>query len=125
MKERIQNKVILSEKMSQIQDYWSPKICATLNDYEFKLARLNGEFVWHKHNDTDEAFLVLKGRLNIEFRDGCIELNAGELYVVPKGVEHKPWAADEVEVLLIEPKGVINTGDAQTSHLTASEKDWV
>ncbi|MEX1221669.1 MAG: cupin domain-containing protein [Idiomarina sp.] len=113
------------EKLSQFADQWSPKVVAEMNDYQFKLVKLEGDFVWHDHQHTDETFIVLKGSLRIDFRDGCINLSAGEMYVVPKGVEHKPYAEKEAEVLLIEPKGVVNTGDGQTDERTASNDVWI
>jgi len=113
-----------SEKFSLFSEAWSPKVIAELNDYQLKLARLKGEFVWHKHVDTDEAFIVLSGELTIKFRDGQVNLAAGEMFVVPKGVEHKPVAEKECQVLLIEPKGVVNTGDVQ-SEFTTSNDVWI
>lgn len=95
-----------------------------MNDYQFKLAKLEGEFVWHQHDDTDEVFIVLKGELRIEFTDKTVELQAGEMCVVPKGVQHKPVAQEECAVLLVEPRGVVNTGEAQ-SMLTAEQDVWV
>jgi len=106
------NKVNLDEKLSLFDDHWSPKIVAKLNDYDIQVAKAQGEFVWHEHADTDEFFLVLKGRLTIQMRDGEVELGPGELFVVPKGVEHRPRADDGVEVLPIEPAGTVNTGNA-------------
>ncbi len=99
------------EKLDLINEYWSPRVVAELNDYQFKLVRLKGEFVWHKHNDTDEAFIVLEGNLRIDFRDGSIDIGPGEMHVVPKGLEHRPFAEQEVKALLVEPQGVVNTGD--------------
>jgi len=104
------NKVNLDEKLALFDDHWSPKIVAKLNDYDIQVAKAQGEFVWHEHADTDEFFLVLKGRLVIQMRDGDVELGPGELFVVPKGVEHCPLASDDLEVLLIEPSGTVNTG---------------
>ncbi|HKR76979.1 MAG TPA: cupin domain-containing protein [Rhodanobacter sp.] len=95
-----------------------------MNDYQFKLVRLEGDFVWHAHAETDEVFIVLEGRLRIDFRDGAVELAAGEMFVVPKGVEHKPFADGEAKVLLVEPRGVVNTGQA-TSERTARNDVWV
>lgn len=108
-----QQAVRLREKLALFQDRWSPRIVASMNDYHFKLAKLEGEFVWHAHAETDETFLVLEGELVIELRDGRVALGPGDLYVVPKGVEHKPVAARECHVLLIEPAGTVNTGDAK------------
>jgi mannose-6-phosphate isomerase-like protein (cupin superfamily) len=104
------SKVNLTEKLALFDDHWSPKIVAKLNDYDIQVAKAQGEFVWHEHADTDEFFLVLKGRLVIQMRDGDVELGPGELFVVPKGVEHCPRASDDLEVLLIEPSGTVNTG---------------
>jgi mannose-6-phosphate isomerase-like protein (cupin superfamily) len=116
--------VNLAEKLALLTERWSPRVVAELNDYQFKLAKLQGEFVWHRHPGTDEAFLVLEGRLVIELRDGRVELSPGELYVVPKGVEHRPVAAQECSVLLVEPRGVVNTGDAGGER-TAPNDVWI
>lgn len=112
------------EKLSLFSDYWSPKVIAELNEYQFKLARIKGEFVWHTHQDTDEAFIIIKGQLTIHFRDSNVELGEGEMYVVPKGKEHKPVAKEECQILLIEPKGVINTGGVVSS-FTAKNDIWI
>ena len=117
--------VNLKQKLSQFDDLWSPRVVAALNDYQFKLAKLQGEFVWHAHEETDEAFLVLEGNLRIEFRDGHVDLVAGELYVVPRGVEHRPVAENEAHVLLVEPSATKNTGDASVSELTAENDVWI
>ncbi len=93
----------LMQKLSMFSDHWSPKIIAQMNGYHFKLVKLKGEFVWHRHIDTDEVFLVIQGAMQIDFRDGSVGLRAGEMCVVPKGVEHKPWAEKECHVLLVEP----------------------
>ncbi|WP_159482005.1 cupin domain-containing protein [Streptomyces caniferus] len=103
--------VNLADKLSQFSDLWSQKKIADLNDYEVKLAKLHGEFVWHTHDDTDELFLVVSGRLTIRLRDGDVELGPGELFVVPRGVEHCPVAEEETAILLLEPAGTLNTGD--------------
>ncbi|MES2176400.1 MAG: cupin domain-containing protein [Gemmatimonadota bacterium] len=113
-----------SEKLALIGELWRPKVIAEMNDYQFKLVRIEGDFVWHSHPDTDESFIVLDGELRIDFRDGSVTLRAGEMFVVPKGVEHKPFAAREVGMMLIEPRGVVNTGDAGGA-LTAPNDDWV
>jgi mannose-6-phosphate isomerase-like protein (cupin superfamily) len=105
-------KVNLAQKLSLFADRWAPRSIAQLNDYEVKLVKVQGDFVWHSHQETDELFLVLRGSLRIELRDGAVELGPGELFVVPRGVEHKPFAAEECEMMLIEPRGVVNTGDA-------------
>ncbi len=116
----------LREKLSQIDQLWSPRVIAELNDYQFKLARLEGEFVWHQHDHTDEAFLVVDGELDIELPDGVVHLQAGELYVVPKGVQHRPIANNECQLLLIEPRGVVNTGDdLKHNERTAPLDRWI
>ena len=104
--------VNLAQKLTLFQEYWSPKVVGELNDNYLKVVKVKGEFVWHKHDDTDDFFLVLKGHLTIQLRDRNIELDEGEAYVVPKGVEHCPRADQEASVLLIEPSGTVNTGDA-------------
>lgn len=114
----------LADKLSLIDEHWSPRVVAELNDYQFKLVKLQGEFVWHSHADTDEAFLVLAGEMKIEFRDGVVSLGPGELFVVPRGVEHRPVAAQECQLMLLEPRGVVNTGEAG-GDLTAENDRWV
>ena len=105
-------KVNLSEKLALFDDLWSPKIVASMNDYDIQVAKAKGEFVWHKHDETDDFFLVVEGRLTIQLRDRDVELGPGEIFVVPAGVEHCPRADEEVHVVLIEPHGTVNTGDA-------------
>ena len=117
-------KVNFNDKLSKFSDHWSPKVIAEMNDYQFKLAKIHGEFVWHNHPDTDEVFIVLSGQMKIELEDEMIELSAGEMYVVAKGVMHKPRAENECQVMLVEPRGVVNTGDVQ-SELTASNDVWI
>ena len=102
----------LDELLGRFEEHWSPKRIAALNDYDVKLVKLQGEFTWHDHADTDELFLVLHGELTIQLRDRDVFLGPGELYVVPRGVEHCPTAENEVSALLIEPRGVVNTGEA-------------
>jgi mannose-6-phosphate isomerase-like protein (cupin superfamily) len=114
----------LKEKLAKLHEHWSPRVIAELNDYQFKLVKLQGEFVWHRHEHTVEVFLVVEGRMSIEFRDGAVVLEAGELYVVPKGVEHKPFAEAECSVLLVEPRGVVNTGEVGGA-LTAPNDVWI
>jgi len=114
----------LTQKLNMFSDHWSPKIIAQMNDYHFKLVKLKGDFVWHRHVDTDEVFLVIQGAMQIDFRDGSVGLRAGEMLVVPKGVEHKPWAEKECHVLLVEPAGTVNTGDAG-GDLTTDNDSWV
>ena len=111
-------------KLSLVDEQWQPKVIAELNDYQFKVVKLEGDFVWHSHAETDEAFIVLEGELRIDFRDGAVKIGAGEMYVVPRGTEHKPFAAHEVKLLLIEPRGVPNTGDAGGAR-TAENDVWV
>jgi mannose-6-phosphate isomerase-like protein (cupin superfamily) len=115
--------VNLEDKFGKFAEHWSPKILAQLNDYHIKAVKLQGEFVWHKHDETDELFLVTKGSLVIRFRDREVTLGPGELLVVPKGVEHMPVAEEECEVLLIEPAGTPNTGDAGGARTV--EPDWI
>jgi len=114
----------LLEKFAKFSEHWSPRIVAQMNDYHFKLVKVHREFVWHQHTDTDEVFLILEGVLRIDFRDGAVELKAGEMFVVPKGVEHRPVAAKECKMLLIEPAGTVNTGDAG-GQLTAEDNVWI
>jgi len=120
------NKVInFKKKLSLFQEQWKPKVIAELNDYQFKLAKLEGDFIWHSHEDTDEAFIVLKGNLRIDFREGAVHIKEGEMYVVPKGVEHKPYAEKEVQIMLIEPRGVKNTGAEVSREITAENDVWI
>ena len=112
--------VDIAEKLSLFSEQWSPKVVAQLNDYEIKLVKIKGEFVWHAHEDTDELFLVIDGILTIQLPDGDVTLRPGQLYVVPRGVEHCPIAEGEAAAMLIEPAGVANTGDAADSNLTAT-----
>ncbi|MDA3913806.1 cupin domain-containing protein [Oleiagrimonas sp.] len=114
----------LADKLARIRDHWKPRVVAEMNDYQFKLVKLEGDFVWHDHKDTDEVFLVLEGELDIELRDGSVHLSAGEMYVVPKGVDHRPHAAAECHVMLIEPRGVVNTGDAGGT-MQAENDVWI
>lgn len=104
--------VDLAEKLALFSEHWSPKVVAELNDYEVKVVRIKGDFVWHTHDDTDELFLVVDGELTVQLRDRDVVLGPGQLFVVPRGVEHCPRADEEVTAVLIEPRGVVNTGDA-------------
>ncbi|WP_340561812.1 cupin domain-containing protein [Streptomyces sp. GSL17-111] len=113
--------VNLAEQLARFGEHWSPKIVATLNDYDVRVVKVKGEFVWHTHEDTDELFLVLSGRLTIRLRDGDVVLRPGELYVVPRGVEHCPFAEEETAALLLEPSGTVNTGDAGGALTRAAE----
>ncbi len=122
----MKNKVLnFNEKFGLLKEQWSPRVIAEMNDYQFKLVRLEGDFIWHSHKDTDETFIVLEGVLRIDFRDGSASVNSGEMLVVPKGAEHKPYAEKEVKVLLIEPKGVRNTGDGEINERTAENNIWI
>src|SRR2546428_4283150 len=102
----------LRDKLAKFSDHWAPKVIAQMNDYQFKLVKIQGGFVWHRHADTDEVFIVLDGEMAIDFRDGRVNLKSGEIFVVPKGVEHKPMAEVECKIMLVEPCGVVYTGDA-------------
>ena len=117
-------KINLEEKFAMFNEHWTQKIITELNDYQIKIVKVEGDFVWHDHSETDEFFLVIEGTLFIEFEGETMELNAGELYVVPKGVQHRPYALEECKVMLIEPRGVVNTGEAE-SDLTASNDVWI
>ena len=117
-------KINLKSKFKEFNESWSPKVIAEMNDYQFKLVKIKDEFVWHKHKDTDEVFIVIDGKINIEFEDQIVELNAGEMIVVPKGKKHKPFANEEAKIMLVEPRGIINTGDIE-SDLTAKNDQWI
>jgi mannose-6-phosphate isomerase-like protein (cupin superfamily) len=114
----------LGRKFQLFDDQWQPKVIAQMNDYQFKVVKLQGDFIWHQHQETDETFIVLDGVLRIDLRDGAVRIGAGEMFVVPKGVEHKPYAEREVKLLLIEPRGVLNTGDAGGDR-TAANDVWI
>ena len=114
----------LAQKFSLFTEQWQPKVIAEMNDYQFKIVKLQGDFVWHHHKDTDEAFIVLDGVLRIDFRDDAVLVSAGEMFVVPKGVEHKPYAEHEVRLLLVEPRGVLNTGH-EGGERTAANDVWI
>ena len=114
----------LGEKLSRFSEHWRPKIIAQMNDYHFKVVKLQGEFVWHQHAETDEVFIVLDGEMSIVFKEGVTSLKSGEMVVVPKGVAHKPIAENECSVMLVEPVGTINTGDAG-GEMTADDNVWI
>jgi mannose-6-phosphate isomerase-like protein (cupin superfamily) len=116
--------VDFAEKLNKVPDYWAPRVVAEMNDYQFKVVKIRGEFVWHDHKDTDEAFIVLKGDMEIGFRDGAVSIREGQMFVVPKGVEHITRARQECHVLVIEPRGTVNTGAAGGA-LTAGNDVWV
>ena len=118
------DKVSLSQKFSLLDEHWTPKIVGELNGQHVKLVKIKGEFVWHKHDVEDELFMVIKGSMVIRLRDKDIQLDEGELYIVPKGIEHKPVAAEETQVLMFEPISTVNTGDAE-SDLTVRNLDWI
>ena len=120
----LSGKINLKEKFSKFTKQWSPRVIAEMNDYQFKIAKIKGEFVWHNHKDTDETFIVMEGEMLIKFRHGEVKLSEGEMFVVPKGVEHKPCAENECKILVIEPRGVINTGD-KVGKLTIHEDMWI
>jgi mannose-6-phosphate isomerase-like protein (cupin superfamily) len=112
------------DKLAKVSEHWSPRIVAQMNDYHFKVAKVQGEFVWHTHPGTDEVFVVLKGQLEIHFRDGNVVLGEGEMFVVPKGLEHKPIADRECHILLVEPAGTVNTGEV-VNEKTAANDVWI
>jgi mannose-6-phosphate isomerase-like protein (cupin superfamily) len=112
------------DKLAQFSNHWAPRVIAEMNDYQFKLAKIQGEFVWHNHPDTDETFVVLSGEMAIAFRDGTVDLSSGEMFVVPKGGDHKPIAPQECQILIIEPRGVVNTGNTGGA-LKARNNVWV
>ena len=117
-------KINLKSKFDKFHEQWSPKIIAEMNDYQFKLVKIKNDFIWHQHEDTDEVFIVIEGDMKIEFHDKVLNLSEGDLYVVPKGEEHKPCAERECKIMLVEPKGVLNTGNKIDS-LTAENDQWV
>ena len=117
-------KINFQEKLAKFSEHWTPKVIAEMNDYQFKLVKIQGEFVWHNHSDTDEVFIVIKGSMKIEFDTEIIEINEGEMIVVPKGVDHKPTAENECHVMLVEPKGILNTGNVK-GDLTAPNDEWI
>ena len=120
----LSKKININHKLSKFSKQWSPRIIAEMNDYQFKVAKIKGEFVWHDHKDTDETFIVIKGEMTLKFKDGDVNLTKGEMYVVPKGVQHKPCADKECEILVIEPRGVINTGEVKNK-LTINKDQWI
>ena len=120
----IKEKINFKDKFSKFTKQWSPRVIAEMNNYQFKVAKIKGEFVWHDHKDTDETFIVIEGEMSMKFRDGEVKLTKGEMLVVPKGVEHKPCAEEECKILVIEPRGVINTGEAG-GEFTMTEDIWI
>jgi mannose-6-phosphate isomerase-like protein (cupin superfamily) len=111
----MEDSISLADKLAQFSQHWSPRTVAQFNGHDIMVVKVQGEFVWHKHEETDDLFLVLHGQLTIRLRDRDVTLNAGELFVVPRGTEHQPFAADEAHLLLIEPSGTPNTGDPATA----------
>ena len=120
----IMEKINIKSKLKTFSDLWSPKVIAEMNDYQLKLVKIKDDFIWHSHEDTDEVFIVLEGSMHIEFNDETVKLSEGELLVVPKGTKHRPFAHEEAAIMLIEPRGVINTGDTN-SDLTAKNDQWI
>jgi mannose-6-phosphate isomerase-like protein (cupin superfamily) len=118
------NSINFTQKFGLFDERWQPKVIAEMNDYQFKIVKVQGDFIWHDHTDTDETFIVIEGELRIDFRDGAVRISTGEMFVVPKGVEHKPHADNEVKLLLIEPRGVLNTGHAGGER-TAKNDVWI
>jgi len=114
-----------SEKLNLFNEHWQPKVISEMNDYQFKIAKIKGEFIWHSHKDTDETFIVLKGEIQIDFKDGNVVVKQGEMFVVPAGVEHRPSSNKESHIMLIEPKGVVNTGEKVDSNLRAENDVWI
>ena len=114
----------LQSKFELFSEHWSPKVIAEMNDYQFKLVKIKGEFIWHEHKDTDEVFIVIEGSMGIEFKNRTVELNRGEMIVVQKTEQHKPFAVEECKVLIIEPQGVVNTGDS-VGDLTSENDMWI
>jgi mannose-6-phosphate isomerase-like protein (cupin superfamily) len=114
----------LETKFRLFNEQWKPKVIAEMNDYQFKIVKIEGDFIWHDHPETDETFFVLEGKLRIDFDEGQVHLSAGEMFIVPKGVKHKPYAEKEVKLMLIEPRGVLNTGH-EGSDITAENDVWI
>ena len=118
------NPINFLEKFSKFEDHWSPKVIAEMNDYQFKLVKIKGEFVTHHHEDTDEVFIVIEGSMKIHYEDRVIELKSGEMIVVKKGEKHRPYAEEECKIMLVEPIGTVNTGDVG-GELTALNNEWI
>jgi mannose-6-phosphate isomerase-like protein (cupin superfamily) len=121
---QLATKINFKSKFDKFHEQWSPKIIAEMNDYQFKLVKIKNDFVWHQHDDTDEVFIVIEGKISIEFENETIEINAGEMIVVPKGKKHRPFAKKEAKIMLVEPRGVVNTGNTE-SELTAPNDQWI
>jgi len=114
----------IATKLSKINEHWSPKIMASMNDYQFKLVKFKGEFTWHSHNNTDEVFIIIEGQMDIHFRDKVVEVRKGEMIVVPKGVEHKPFAEEECHAMVVERNDTVNTGEERNEY-TVDRLDWI
>ena len=117
-------KINLNSKFDKFHEHWSPKIIAEMNDYQFKLVKIKNEFIWHQHEHTDEVFIVIEGKIGIEFENETIEINEGEMIVIPKRKQHRPFAKQEAKIMLIEPRGVVNTGNIE-SEITAPSDQWI
>jgi mannose-6-phosphate isomerase-like protein (cupin superfamily) len=124
LESEIMEKINIKSKLKTFSDLWSPKVIAEMNNYQFKLVKIKDDFIWHSHEDTDEVFIVLEGMMYIEFNTEIVKLSEGELLVVPKGTQHRPFAHEEAKIMLVEPRGVINTGDTD-SDLTAKNDQWI
>jgi len=124
LESEIMEKINIKSKLETFSDLWSPKVIAEMNNYQFKLVKIKDDFIWHSHEDTDEVFIVLEGTMYIEFNTEVVKLSEGELLVVPKGTQHRPFAHEEAKIMLVEPRGVINTGDTD-SDLTAKNDQWI
>ena len=124
LESEIMEKINIKSKLKTFSDLWSPKVIAEMNDYQFKLVKIKDDFIWHSHEDTDEVFIVLEGTMYIEFNDEIVKLSEGELLVVPRGTKHRPFAHEEAKIMLVEPRGVVNTGDTD-SHFTAKNNQWI
>ena len=119
-----QNPINIKNKFNLLSEHWSPKIIAKMDDYEIKIAKIQGSFVWHSHPETDETFIVIQGKMQIHFREGVVNICEGEMLVVPRGVEHKPIAQEECHILLIELAGTINTGNTKDPK-TIESSEWI
>ena len=124
LESEIMEKINIKSKLKTFSDLWSPKVIAEMNNYQFKLVKIKDDFIWHSHEDTDEVFIVLEGTMYIEFNTEIVKLSEGELLVVPKGTQHRPFAHEEAKIMLVEPRGVINTGD-KDSDLTAKNDQLI
>ena len=124
MRMQLATKINFKSKFDKFHEQWSPKIIAEMNDYQFKLVKIKNDFIWHQHHDTDEVFIVIEGKISIEFENETIEINEGEMIVVPKDKKHRPFAKKEAKIMLIEPRGVVNTGNIE-NELTAPSDQWI